>query len=190
MRRFTIALLTAAAITMTACGGAKEKDIEPVKEPVQEETTGIETTAEEETEPLTETEEAAESQTEEVSQGTEEAADPMAEEVTEPTEGETGAQAYNKALIKPLLGDEDIDPLIPGNEDGGRAVRSVMTILDMIEAGQLAGAEIEDGEAEGEKVLSVYTEDETLYRIYISASGSVDAVRNMDSGEWVLRSNR
>lgn len=61
-------------------------------------------------------------------------------------------------------------------------------ILDTICAGKIQSAEAT--EVDGEKVLNLVAEDGTDYRIFLSGSGSVEAVENLATGEWPIQSNR
>lgn len=64
----------------------------------------------------------------------------------------------------------------------------ILNSLTVIEAGQIQSAKTT--QVDGEKVLDIVAEDGTEFRIYLSSSGSVDAVKNLTTGEWPIASYR
>lgn len=64
----------------------------------------------------------------------------------------------------------------------------ILNSLAVIEAGQIQSAKTT--QVDGEKVLDIVAEDGTEFRIYLSSSGSVDAVKNLTTGEWPIASYR
>lgn len=64
----------------------------------------------------------------------------------------------------------------------------ILNSLAVIEAGQIQSAKTT--QVDGEKVLDIVAEDGTEFRIYLSGSGSVDAVKNLTTGEWPIASYR
>ena len=75
-----------------------------------------------------------------------------------------------------------------GIEENDRKMRFILSTLNMISAGQIQSAEA--AEEDGEKVINLVVEDGTNYCIYLSRSGSVEAVKNLDTGEWSVKSER
>ena len=92
---------------------------------------------------------------------------------------ETGEMSENnRAIIAEAL----------GIDEGSRNIRFILKTLDTIGAGQIKSAEA--GMDGGDSYLDITAEDDTVYRIYLTGSGSVDAVKNMDTGEWPIKSER
>ena len=54
--------------------------------------------------------------------------------------------------------------------------------------GQIQSAELH--ETNKEKVLDIIAEDNTKYQIYLSDSNKVEAIKNIDTDEWVIKSER
>ena len=75
-----------------------------------------------------------------------------------------------------------------GIEENDRTMRFILSTLDTISAGQIQSAET--AEEDGEKVINLVAEDGTNYCIYLSGSGSVEAVKNLDTGEWPVKSEK
>lgn len=75
-----------------------------------------------------------------------------------------------------------------GIEENDRTMRFILSTLDTISAGQIQSAET--AEEDGEKVINLVAEDGTNYCIYLSGSESVEAVKNLDTGEWPVKSER
>lgn len=88
------------------------------------------------------------------------------------------AHSDNRIAIAEALGVEkdsgDINPLL--------------SILDTINAGQVHNIEV--AAVDGEKVINLTAEDGTDYRVYLSGNGSVEAVKNLITGKWLIRSTR
>lgn len=75
-----------------------------------------------------------------------------------------------------------------GIEENDRKMRFILSTLNTISAGKIQSAEaVED---DGEKAINLVAEDGTNYCIYLSRSGSVEAVKNLDTGEWPVKSER
>ncbi len=168
MKRLTVLLLTSMLISLTACGGVKKAE-DSHAAPVSPAQGGIGATVEE---PIEET--------------TEEAADTTAG-AAENEAADPGSQ--NKEMLAEALGIDlgEADPLVPDSDAGEKTLRSVMNVLEILEAGQLQSAEAEeDG---NDTILMIVDENGVNYKIYITGT-SVDAVRNTDTGEWVLKSER
>lgn len=92
---------------------------------------------------------------------------------------ETGEMSENnRAIIAEAL----------GIDEGSRNIRFILRTLDTIGAGEIKSAEA--GTDGGDSYLDITAEDDTVYRIYLTGSGSVDAVKNMDTGEWPIKSER
>lgn len=75
-----------------------------------------------------------------------------------------------------------------GIEENSRNIRFMLSCLDTINAGKLQSAEL--SEDNGERLLNVVAEDGTRYQIYLTDRGSVEAVKNLDTGEWPVQSAR
>ena len=86
--------------------------------------------------------------------------------------------ANNRTIIAEAIGIEEND----------RKMRFILSTLNTINAGQIQSAEA--AEEDGEKVINIVAEDGTNYCIYLSSSGSVEAVKNLDTGEWPVKSER
>ncbi len=93
-------------------------------------------------------------------------------------EEEAEVDAINRTVIAEAL---HID-------ENSRSIRFILGCLDTIGAGQIQSAE--SIVAEGEKAIDLIAEDGTNYRIYLSGSGSVESVKNLDTDEWPIRSER
>lgn len=94
------------------------------------------------------------------------------------TEGETEVDAMNRTMIAEAL----------GIAEDSRSIRFILSSLDTIGAGQIQSAE--SVEADGGKAIDLVAEDGTNYRIYLTRSGGVDSVKDLDTGEWPIRSER
>lgn len=75
-----------------------------------------------------------------------------------------------------------------GIEENDRNMRFILGTLNTISAGQIQSAEA--AEKDGEKMINLVAEDGTNYCIYLSRRGSVEAVKNLDTGEWPVKSDR
>lgn len=75
-----------------------------------------------------------------------------------------------------------------GIEENDRTMRFILSTLDTISAGQIQSAET--AEEDGEKVINLVAEDGTNFCIYLSGSGSIEAVKNLDTGEWPVKSEK
>ena len=75
-----------------------------------------------------------------------------------------------------------------GMEENNRKLRFILSSLNTIQTGQLQSAKML--EIDGESVLYIVAEDSTDYQIYLSGSGSVEAVKNLITEEWVIRTKR
>lgn len=101
------------------------------------------------------------------------------------SESETAA---NRAIIAAALGIDEEE----------RSIGYILESLGVIGAGEIRSAEIsvvdlqnaDDSIVDGENALHVVAEDGTNYLLYLSGSGSVEAVENMDTGEWPIQSER
>lgn len=91
---------------------------------------------------------------------------------------ESEVDAYNRSMIAEAL----------GVEENFRGLRFILNSLTVIEAGQIQSAKTT--QVDGEKVLDIVAEDGTEFRIYLTSSGSVDAVKNLTTGEWPIASCR
>ena len=75
-----------------------------------------------------------------------------------------------------------------GIEEDNREIRFLLSCLNTIHAGEIKKAKL--GEQNDSKVIDIVAEDDTEYRIYLSNSGSVEAVENLSTGEWPMISER
>lgn len=75
-----------------------------------------------------------------------------------------------------------------GIEETNRNLKFIMNSLNTINAGQIQSAELH--ETNKEKVLDIIAEDNTKYQIYLSDSNKVEAIKNIDTDEWVIKSER
>lgn len=73
-------------------------------------------------------------------------------------------------------------------ETEDRNIRFILAALDTVHAGKLQSAKAT--EKDGEKILEVLAEDGVSYRIYLTGSGSVEAVENLVTGEWPVQSQQ
>ena len=70
-----------------------------------------------------------------------------------------------------------------GTDPGERNIKYILLTLDTLEAGRIKSAEYQ---AE-ENAIDV---NGISYRLYLSSNRTVDSVKNLDSGEWPIQSNR
>ncbi len=91
---------------------------------------------------------------------------------------ESEVDAYNRSVIAEAL----------NVEENFRELRFILNSLTVIDAGQIQSAKA--SRIDGDKVLDIVAEDGTEFRIYLSGSGSVDAVKNLTTGEWPITSYR
>lgn len=85
---------------------------------------------------------------------------------------------YNRALIAESL----------GISEETRSLRFIINVINTIKAGKIQKAE--KIEEDGEQRLDILAEDGTNYRLYLSSTGNVDAVENLTTGEWPIKSSR
>ena len=97
---------------------------------------------------------------------------------TDADEEKMQVDANNRTIIAEAVGIEEND----------RSMRFILSALDTINAGQIQSAEA--AEEDGEKVINIVAGDGTNYCIYLSGSGSVEAVKNLDTGEWPVKSEK
>ena len=74
------------------------------------------------------------------------------------------------------------------NTDNRDDVSTIISALDSIKAGNIKGAT--PSTENGEKVLDIVSENGAKYRIYLTKNLAVEAVKNTDTGEWVIISER
>lgn len=109
------------------------------------------------------------------------AADELASEAWDETEVDeevTEMNEKNRTLIADAL----------GVNENSRNIRFILSSLNTVGAGQIQSAEVT--EEDGEKVIKVVAEDGIDYQIYLSENGSVEAVKNLTTGEWPVQSER
>ena len=91
---------------------------------------------------------------------------------------DTDMDANNRKMIAELL----------QVEENHRSLRFILNGLNAVGAGRVQEAETED--ASGEKVIWITAENGMIYRVYLSGSNGVDAIENVTTGEWPVRSER
>ena len=91
---------------------------------------------------------------------------------------ESDMESQNRAIIAEAL---EID-------ESARNIRFILNCLNTINAGKIEKAEAT--EENGEKSLDLLTENHKRYRIYLSGNLTVEAVKNRDTGEWLIQSYR
>lgn len=74
------------------------------------------------------------------------------------------------------------------NTDNRDNVSTIISALDSIKAGNIKRAT--PSTENSDKVLDVVSEDGAKYRIYLTKNLAVEAVKNMDTGDWVITSER
>lgn len=74
------------------------------------------------------------------------------------------------------------------NTDNRDDVSTIISALDSIKAGNIQRAT--PSTENSDKVLDVVSEDGAKYRIYLTKNLTVEAVKNMDTGAWVITSER
>lgn len=75
-----------------------------------------------------------------------------------------------------------------GISEDARSLRTLMNALDTIDAGKIQKAVAT--EIDGDLVLDVVAENNINYRFLLSDQGNMEAVLNLDTGEWLIRSVR
>ena len=73
-------------------------------------------------------------------------------------------------------------------EPNNRNVQFVLSVLDTINAGTIQKAEL--SESNNEQILNIISEDGTPFSIYLTKNGSVEAVKNNRTDEWIIQSAR
>ena len=94
--------------------------------------------------------------------------------------GEEGSEvnAQNRTMLAQALG-------VPEDQ---RNIRFLLGALETVEAGKIQSAELT--EADGAEVLRVVGEDGTQLDIYLTGSGKVEGVKNPETGEWLITSEK
>ena len=67
-------------------------------------------------------------------------------------------------------------------------MRSITSCLETVNAGQIRGAVLT--KENGDRYLDITAGDDKRYRMYLSQNNSVEAVKDLDTGEWPVRSYR
>ena len=93
-------------------------------------------------------------------------------------EEESEVDAQNRAMLAQALG-------VPEDQ---RNIRFLLGALETVGAGKIQSAELT--EADGAEVLRVVGEDGTQLDIYLTGSGKVEGVKNPETGEWLITSER
>lgn len=84
----------------------------------------------------------------------------------------------NRAMIAEAL----------GVEKDSRNIRFILNGINTVGMGRLQSARML--ESDGQKILSLVAEDGTEYQMYLSESGNLEAVQNLDTGEWPIQSEQ
>lgn len=84
----------------------------------------------------------------------------------------------NRAMIAEAL----------GVEKDSRNIRFILNGINTVGMGRLQSARML--ESDGQKILSLVAEDGTEYQMYLSESGNMEAVQNLDTGEWPIQSEQ
>ena len=91
---------------------------------------------------------------------------------------ESEVEAENRKMIAEAM----------GVDENSRNLRFILSGLNSVGAGRLQS--VVYAEENGEKTLTVVSEDSTEYRVFLTNSGGLDAVQNLTTGEWPIRSER
>lgn len=75
-----------------------------------------------------------------------------------------------------------------GVEKDSRNIRFILNGINTVGMGRLQSARMV--ESDGQKILSLVAEDGTEYQMYLSESGNMEAVQNLDTGEWPIQSEQ
>lgn len=73
-----------------------------------------------------------------------------------------------------------------GKKKDSRDVVSIEKSLRVIKAGKIQAAEFRN--EDGEDIVNIIAEDGTIFKVYLNPSGSVDVVKNLDTGKWEIQS--
>lgn len=73
-----------------------------------------------------------------------------------------------------------------GKFEKSSSVSNIIGFLDVINAGKLQSAKA--GKNGDDPFLDIVAEDGTNYHILLSRGGNVEAIQNVDTGEWVVQS--
>lgn len=93
-------------------------------------------------------------------------------------EEDNAVDEANRALIATAL---SIEP-------DSRNIKFILNTLRTINSGKIQKAEL--SEDNNEKVLKIVAENGTPFSVYLTNSGSVEAVKNNKTGEWIIKSER
>ena len=67
-------------------------------------------------------------------------------------------------------------------------MKYIISCLETVNAGQIQSAQLT--KENGDRYLDIVAEDGKRYRMYLSQNNSVEAVKDLDTGEWPVRSYR
>ena len=95
-----------------------------------------------------------------------------------PTEEENSVTEENRTIIAKAL----------GITEDSRNIRFILNGLNAIGVGQIRQAELV--QENGEDCIRLISEDATEYVVYLSRSGNIEAVQNLTTGEWPMKSER
>ncbi len=91
---------------------------------------------------------------------------------------ESEVEASNRTIIAEAL----------GVEENQRNIKFILGHLNTIGVVQVTKAEL--AEENGEAVLDLESDNQKKYRVYLSGSGSVEAIKDLDTGEWLIKSEK
>lgn len=101
-----------------------------------------------------------------------------AETTTTKEEPDEDTELHNRIILAEALGWHDNNP----------SLKYFIAHLRNIEAGKIQSAE--RFESDNDKYLKVIAEDGTEFWILLTSGDSVDAIKNVNTGEWVVQSRR
>ena len=91
---------------------------------------------------------------------------------------DSATESHNRTLIaNALLLDE-----------GARSVNFILKSFVAIEAGKLQSAELV--QENGENMLDIISESQHKYRIFLSGNNTVEAIKDITTGEWLITSEK
>lgn len=91
---------------------------------------------------------------------------------------ETEVEAANRTVLAGAL----------GIDENARSIRFILNSLNAIHVGRILKAELT--EENTERVLDIVAENDIIYRVYLSRNNSVEAVKDLTTGEWLIQSER
>ena len=105
-----------------------------------------------------------------------------------PVINETAVDNTKKATPEMIANNRTIISNALKTDEDKRSIHFILNSLDVIGVTQITEAEV--AEENGEKVLDLISDSQKRYRFYLSDSDSVEAVKDLDSGAWLIKSER